>query len=123
MPFEFYLEPTNETRIYSPTTLAAMREYLAALPHHQWPDGAFTIFATPEIRDRRLPALLANSGKNDYLDPIVAPEPDFVMLSVVLDRETDRHLYDFVRWCQAQWSCELRYAGAVVAPEDLLGEA
>jgi hypothetical protein len=61
-------------------------------------------------------------GRNDYLDPFVHIDANEVMLSAVVNPDVDRYLYDFVRWCQQRWPCELTYFSQTVSPELLLAE-
>ena len=123
MPFEFYLVPTDKGRAFPPTIIQAVQERLEQLPSYRWEDGAYLLFRTPADRDLRVPQLLASRGQNDYLDPYVYVDTQQIVLSSVVERVTDRYLYDLVIWCQQHWPCELQYGGQVVPAEDLLAEA
>lgn len=122
MPFDYYLMPTDERRSFPPDLVADMHRYLRGLPSYQWEDGSYLLFQTEEDRDRRVPQLLANRERNDYLDPFIHVEEKEVMLSAVVNPDVDRYLYDFVLWCQQRWPCELRYFSQAVSPEALLAE-
>ncbi len=122
MSYEYFLVPTDNNKTVTQEVLEAMSNYIRSLPSYRWNDGSYVIFQTPQNRDRRVPQLLANRGKNDYLDPIVRIEKKEVMLSIVLNPDLDQYLYHFVLWCQKHWDCQLYYGGELVSPEELLVE-
>ena len=49
--------------------------------------------------------------------------PTSIIISIIGDNDVDRHLYDFVVWCQKRYPCQLYSETAKpVPPEDLLSE-
>ncbi len=122
MPYEYYLIPQNENRAFSPEALAAMHEYLQNLPSYRWEDGTYILFYTMADREYRVPKLLAQPQKNNYLDPTVHIQAHKVMLSTVVNPKVDQYLYNFVWWCQQRWPCQLYYGSQPASPDELLAE-
>ena len=122
MPYEYHLEPKDSNNPFPQELIEAMHKYMERIPNYVWKDGTYTLFRTVNDRDRRIPKLLTESKKNDYLDPLIHIKPHDIMLSAVADPETDQYLYDFVLWCQEHWPCQLYYDSEPVSPEDLTAE-
>lgn len=118
MPFEFSFRPIGVPE-FPAAALEAMHEFLRRLPHHQWPDGSYTIFASAADRERQLPYLLT-ARTNSYTDSAVAVKPADVMLSVAGFPETDRMLRDFVVWSKERWPSALFAYDREVSPDALL---
>lgn len=122
MPYEYYLVPEDENQAFPQEVVEAMHDYLKKLPSYRWEDGTYIVFHTVTDRDRRVPKLLAEPQRNDYLDPAIYIQPKEVMLSTVVNPKVDRYLYDFVLWCQERWPCQLYYGSESVSPEELIAE-
>jgi predicted RNase H-like nuclease len=117
MPFEHFLEPDG-TNGFPPDAIAAMHDYVRALPHHQWPDGSYSIYTDDEARDQAV-ALRRELGGPDYVHALVAVDAPHVLVSVVGDRETDLVLRRFVEWVQERWPARLYSIDKEVLPEEL----
>ena len=122
MPYEYYLEPEDENKTFPEHLIESMQTYLSQLPSYRWTDGTYIIFQDVKTRERRVPLLLAEPQRNDYLDPTIHISPKEVILSSVVDPEVDCYLYEFILWCQKRWSCQLYYGSEPVSPEELMAE-
>jgi hypothetical protein len=116
MPWEHFLEPDAAT--FPPEAVAAMHDQIRALPHHVWPDGAYTIYASPEERDSSV-ALHEAIAEADYAHAIVHISPERVLVAIVGDPVTDVALRELVESVQARWPSSLYYGDLQVAPESL----
>jgi hypothetical protein len=117
MPFEHFLEP-DEADAFPPEAVAAMHDHIRALPHHVWPDGAYTVYATPEQRDAAV-ALHESTGQPSYIHSVVHISPESVLVSVVGDPVTDGALREMVESVQARWPSTLHYGDLEVTADSL----
>src|SRR3954471_12470610 len=117
MPFEHFLEPAGADA-FPPEAVTAMHDYLRGLPHHQWPDGSYSIYTDQETRDAAV-ELRSALGGPDYAHALVAVDPPQVLVSVVGDPETDLALRRFVEWVQERWPARLYYGAEAVPAEKL----
>jgi hypothetical protein len=117
MPFEHFLEP-DEADAFPPEAVAAMHDHIRALPHHVWPDGAYTVYATPEQRDAAV-ALHESTGQPSYTHSVVHISPESVLVSVVGDPVTDGALREMVESVQARWPSTLHYGDLEVTADSL----
>jgi len=112
MPFEHFLEPDDGP--FSADAVAAMHERVRAQPHHVWPDGAYTVYASTEERDAA-----DTSGAADYIHAIVHISPERVLVATVGDPVADGALRALVEAVQARWPSSLYYGGERVSAESL----
>lgn len=124
MPYEYYLESENEKRMFTGETLKQMREFLRTVPHYEFNENSYTIFENNKKRDVAIPGLLSRvaQGKNDYLHSGITISPTFIHLSIIGDVDVDRHIYNFVVWCQKRFPCQVYEGSEAVPPEELLFE-
>ena len=124
MPYEFYLEPEDEKRLFPQQVLEGMHNFVNKIPHYLLDNGTYVIFKSHKDKDVGVPSLLSAiaSGRGSFLDPYIRISPREVELSVVLDSRVDRYLYDFAVWCQKHHPCQLYYDAQPVSLDELLYE-
>jgi hypothetical protein len=110
MPFEHFLEPDG-AEAFPPEAVAVMH-------HHVWPDGAYTVYATPEQRDAAV-ARYEATGQDSYIHSVVHISPASVLVSVVGDPVTDGALREMVESVQARWPSTLHYGDLEVTADSL----
>lgn len=123
MSYEYYLVPTDAEATFPPHLVQGMHDLVGAWTVYAWGNEHYSVFASPEERDLRLPKLLRVPRRNDYLTASINISPKEVEISSVMDDDTDQLFYNFVTWCQAQWPCTLHSMGQIVVPETLIERA
>jgi hypothetical protein len=124
MPYEYYLEPENEKRIFPLEVLQGMHNLMNNIPHHKLENGTYVVFKDQKDKDVGLPGLLSaiDSGRGSFIEPFIRIESTKVVLSIVMDSSVDCYLYDFAVWCQKHFPCQLYEGSEAVPLEELLYE-
>ena len=121
MPYDYYLEPENEQRMFTERTLEEMQQYLRNIPHHKFGDRLYYVFEDESRKQAGVVNILERiaRNKNIYTHSSIGFFPTKIRLSIIGDSDVDIHIYKFVVWCQKHYPCQLYEEDRPVPPEEL----